>query len=349
MQVRSASYRDLSQVDELYRASMVIEQQIDQRLQSAGPQSPVPGPALARAWSILTRSLSALMPLADVGDQLYVAEEQGRIVGFIQAEPAPGKRAWRILNLCLAHTAEGHFAGVPLLQHLVNEGLERKVTRFLVRIPEDHPLQAMFREQGFQPYASEQIRFRELPKPPDHHSEPWVPASPEDLAGDPPPVPAHRPPRCGRGRSAQFHAMEGDLPAGLAGPPGRTGRRLSPLRDPPERGHRGLGGDSAALAGEAESHQPHARSPGGRAGGRGSAQPVGKVPPGPTLCLLRHYDAELHRAASARGFEPVATQILMARDLPLKLWARHLAEQKKAVLTGVVPVVQARGAADTGS
>jgi hypothetical protein len=61
---------------------------------------------------------------------------------------------------------------------------------------------------------------------------------------------------------------------------------------------------------------------------------------------LRHYDAELHRAVAARGFEPVATQILMARDLPLKLRAHRLAEQKKAVLAGALPVVQARSAPD---
>jgi len=49
---------------------------------------------------------------------------------------------------------------------------------------------------------------------------------------------------------------------------------------------------------------------------------------------------------AARGFEPVATQILMARDLPLKLRAHRLAEQKKAVLAGALPVVQARSAPD---
>ncbi|MGH7692788.1 MAG: GNAT family N-acetyltransferase [Candidatus Dormibacteria bacterium] len=346
MQVRSASYRDLSQVDELYRASLAVEQEIDQRLQSAGPQSPVPGPALARAWSILTRSLSALMPLADVGDQLHVAESDGKIVGFIQAEPAPGKRAWRILNLGLAHTAEGHFAGVPLLQHLVNEGLERGVTRFLVRIPEDHPLQAMFREQGFQPFASEQILFRELPKPPDHHPEPWVPASSEDLAGvhllylrtAPHAVAAVEAPNATQWRATfqlgwlgRMDGRSGDSRHYVirrnGGIVAWAGVRL-PARARPSLIGMMLDPQESQLAVEAL----HSL--------------LGQVPAGPTLCLLRHYDAELHRAVAARGFEPVATQILMARDLPLKLRARHLAEQKKAILAGAIPVVQARGTAD---
>ena len=346
MHVRSASYRDLSQVDDLYRASMAGEPEFDQRLQSAGPQSPVPGPALARVWSILTRSLSALMPLADMGDQLYVAEADGRIVGFVQAEPAPGKRAWRILNLCLCDTAEGHFAGVPLLQHLVNEGLERGVTRFLVRIPEDHPLQAMLREQGFQPFASEQIRFRELPKPPDHHSEPWVPAAPDDLGGvyllylrtAPHAVAAVEAPSLTQWRATfqlgwlgRLDGRAGDSRhyvirhnggivawAGVRMPARARPSLISLMLDPQQK----------ELAVEAL----HSL--------------LGQVPPGPTLCLLRHYDAELHRAVAARGFEPVATQILMARDLPLKLRAHRLAEQKKAVLAGALPVVQARSAPD---
>ncbi len=340
MHVRTASYRDLSQVDSLYRTTMVVEEEMHQRLAAAGPQSPVPGAALARAWSILTKSLSALMPLADVGDQLYVAEEEGRIVGFVQAEAAPGGRAWQILNLCLDPSADGHFAGVPLLQHLFNEGLARGVTRFLVRIPEGHALASLLREQGFQPYASEQISFRELPRPPKLSAEPWRPAHREDLMGvyllylrtAPHAVAAVEAPSLKQWRStfqlgwlSRLDARSGDSRhyvieqeskvvawAGIRDASSARPTQMSLMLDPQNR----------ELAVEAM----HSL--------------LGQIPAGPTICLLRHYDGELARAVAARGFEPVATQLLMSKDLPLKLRARRPAEQKQRALAGVLPVAQ---------
>ncbi len=346
MQVRSASYRDLSQVDSLYRTTLAVEEEMSRQLAAAGPQSPVPGAALARAWSILTKSLSALMPLADVGDQLYVAEEQGRIIGFVQAEAATGGRAWQVLNLCLDPSADGHFAGVPLLQHLFREGLERGVTRFLVRIPEGHPLAGLLREEGFQPYATEQIRFRELPKPPGRTSSPWVPARREHLLGvhllylrtAPHAVAAIEAPTFKQWRATfqlgwlgRLDARSGDSRhyviergsevvawAGVRGPSRARPTHLSMMLDPRE--------------GELAVEAMHGL--------------LGQIPAGPTICLLRHYDGELARAAVARGFEPVATQLLMVKDLPVKLRARRPAEAKRA-LAGAMPVVQARGAAES--
>ncbi len=346
MQVRSASYRDLSQVDYLYRTTMVLEEELTRQLAAAGPQSPVPGAALARAWSILTKSLSALMPLADVGDQLYVAEEHGRITGFVQAEPAAGGRAWQVLNLCLDPSADGHFAGVPLLQHLFDEGLERGVTRFLVRIPEGHPLTGLLREQGFQPYASEQIRFRELPRPPGRPSSPWIPARREHLAGvhllylrtAPHSVAAIEAPTFKQWRTtfqlgwlSRMDSRSGDSRhfviernsevvawAGVRSPSRARPTQMSLMLDPQQ----------GQLAVEAV----HGI--------------LGHIPAGPTICLLRHYDGELARAVAARGFEPVATQLLMVKDLPLKVRARRPLEAKRA-LAGALPVAQARGAAQS--
>lgn len=347
MQVRSASYRDLSHVDSLYRTTMAVEEELSRQLAAAGPQSPVPGAALARAWSILTKSLSALMPLADVGDQLYVAEENGRIVGFVQAEPAAGGKAWQVLNLCLDPSADGHFAGVPLLQNLFREGLERGVTRFLVRIPEGHPLAGLLREQGFQPYASEQIRFRELPKPPGRPSSPWIPAHREHLPGihllylrtAPHSVAAIEAPSFkqwratfqlgwlsrldSRGGDSRHYVIERGSEvvawAGVRGPSRARPTQMSMMLDPRD----------GSLAVEAV----HGL--------------LGQIPAGPTICLLRHYDGELTRAVAARGFEPVATQLLMVRDLPLKMRARRPVEATRA-LTGAMPVVQASGAPGRG-
>ncbi|MHB1525680.1 MAG: GNAT family N-acetyltransferase [Candidatus Dormibacteria bacterium] len=349
MQVRSASYRDLSQVDHLYRTTMEVEEELTQRLAAAGPHSPVPGAGLARAWSILTKSLSALMPLADVGDQLFVAEKQGQIIGFVQAEPAPGGRAWQVLNLCLDPSADGHFAGVPLLQHLFNEGLARGVSRFLVRIPEGHPLASLLREQGFQPYASEQISFRELPQPPRQPPEPWVPARREDLLGvyllylrtAPHAVAAVEAPSLKQWRAtfqlgwlSRLDARSGDSRhyvieregqvvawAGVRCASQARPTQMSMILDPQAKG----------LAVEAV----HGL--------------LGRLPQGPTICLLRHYDGELARAVSARGFEPVATQLLMARDLALKLRAKLTTKPAQRALSAVIPVVQARTLTDGGS
>ncbi|MHB1500794.1 MAG: GNAT family N-acetyltransferase [Candidatus Dormibacteria bacterium] len=349
MQVRSASYRDLSQVDSLYRTTMVVEEELTQKLAAAGPHSPVPGAALARAWSILTKSLSALMPLADVGDQLYVAEDDGRIVGFVQAEPAPGGRAWQILNLCLDPSAGGHFAGVPLLQHLFNAGLERGVTRFLVRIPEGHALASLLREQGFQPYASEQISFRELPASPRVSAAPWRPAHKEDLLGvyllylstAPHAVAAVEAPTLkqwsatfqlgwlsrldARSGDSRHYVVEKDAKvvawAGVRDPSQARPTQMSLTLDPQER----------ELAVEAV----HSL--------------LGQLPAGPTICLLRHYDGELARAVAARGFEPLATQLLMARDLPMKLRAGRPLEQKQRALAGALPVAQAVRPSDFAS
>lgn len=345
MQVRSASYRDLSQVDYLYRTSLAVEDDLPTQLGAAGPQSPVPGAALARAWSILTKSLSALVPLSDVGDQIFVAEEQGRIIGFVQAEPAAGGKAWQILNLCLDPSASGHFSGVPLLQHLFREGLERGVSRFLVRIPEGHPLAGLLREQGFQPYASEQIRFRELPKPPGGASGPWIPARREHEMGvyllylrtAPHAVAAIEAPSLKQWRTtfqlgwlSRLDSRSGDSRhyviergsevvawAGVRSAARARPTQMSMMLDPREGG----------LAVEAV----HGL--------------LGQLPSGPTICLLRHYDGELTRAVAARGFEPVATQLLMVRDLPLKLRVRRVPEVKHQ-LAGVIPVVQAQSASD---
>ncbi len=346
MQVRSASYRDLSQVDELYRASMAAEAEVSHRLQRAGPQSPVPGPALARAWSILTKSLSALMPLADMGDQLYVAEEHGHIVGFVQAEAAPGKHAWQVLNLSLAPTAEGHFAGTPLLQHLFNEGLERGVTRFLVRIPENHPLEGLLREQGFLPYTSEQIQFRELPKPPNTSAGPWTSAHSGDLSAiyllylrtAPRTVAQVEAPNFKQWRAtfqlgwlSRLGGRAGDSRHYVLHRDGQVvawaGVRL-PARARPALVGMMLDPNQGAIAVEAV----HGL--------------LGQIPAGPTLCLLRHYDDDLARAVSARGFEPIATQLLMVRDLPLKLPSKQL--EQKAVLAGALPVAQAVAVPESG-
>ena len=339
MQVRLASYRDLSQVDDLYRATEVADPDLLRRLQAAGPHSPVPGPGLARAWYIVNKSLSALVPLADPADQLYVAEERGRIVGFIQAEPAPGGRAWQILNLCLAPDAPGPFVAGPLIEQLFAEGQGRGVTRFLVRLPAEHPLEGILRAQGFTPYATEQIRFRELPAPPSDDPGPWIPARAEDLAGihalylrtAPHAVAAIEAPSIkvwrttfqlgwlsriqGRGSDGRHYVI--DRGHGLVA---WAGLRL-PARARPAMVGMMLDPQEGELAVEAV----HGL--------------LNLLPRGPTLSVLRHYDGELVRAIEARGFEAIAAQLLMVRDLPIRLRARGRPHPQRPPLAGALPVV----------
>jgi hypothetical protein len=44
--------------------------------------------------------------------------------------------------------------------------------------------------------------------------------------------------------------------------------------------------------------------------------------PGPVWCSLRHYDEAGIRLLRAEGFEVIASQTLMVRELPLKVQAR---------------------------
>ncbi len=345
VQVRLASYRDLSQVDDLYRAAELSDPELGRRLQGSGPQSPVPGAALARAWYILTKGLSSFVPLADVSDQLYVADDGGRVVGFIQAEPAPGGRAWQVLNLCVApEEAEGVVAA-RLLEQLFTEGLSRGVHRFLVRIPAHHPLDPAFRAQGFRPYVTEQIRFRELPAAPGDDPAPWAPSRPQDLAlihslylrTAPHAVAAVEAPSLKQWRAtfqlgwlARIDGRAGDSRHWVidrgAGVVAWAGVRL-PARARPSLVAMMMDPQETALAVEAV----HSL--------------LTQIPRGPTLWVLRHYESELTRAVAARGFEVIATQLLMVRDLPLKLRTPSPVRPRAVLAKAALPLAGARAAA----
>src|SRR5437899_12736170 len=79
-----------------------------------------------------------------------------RIEGFVQAETAAlGPGVWQILNLCLSPDLDRFNDGTALLDHLFNEGLNRGVTKFVVRVPVDDPVADLFRARGFTAYATE--------------------------------------------------------------------------------------------------------------------------------------------------------------------------------------------------
>ena len=74
MKVRTATLLDLSRIEEMHRSS-------ETRLSEAAPPA-------ARLWSLLSSTLSALLPLSQE-TLIYVAENRGKVVGFIQASGKP--------------------------------------------------------------------------------------------------------------------------------------------------------------------------------------------------------------------------------------------------------------------
>src|SRR6202165_2900574 len=74
MKIRTAGWLDLARIEELHRSS-------DMRLSGAAPPA-------ARLWTVLSSTLSALLPLSQE-TLIYVAEDGGKVVGFIQASGQP--------------------------------------------------------------------------------------------------------------------------------------------------------------------------------------------------------------------------------------------------------------------
>ncbi|MDQ6857072.1 MAG: hypothetical protein M3Z57_08365, partial [Candidatus Dormibacteraeota bacterium] len=59
---------------------------------------------------------------------------------------------------------------------------------------------------------------------------------------------------------------------------------------------------------------------------------LAELPAQPVSCVLRHYDSELIRALQQRGFAVYGTQLLLVRDLGIKVRIRATPKQSKAVL-----------------
>ena len=331
MNVRSASFRDLARVEQLYRER-------SPRTRAAPgphPDSPVPQATLLRLWYALGKTLSSLVPLSDTGGVLFVAEDDAEgVVGFIQAQGTSTRPSvWQIVNLCVAPGGAGHFARERLLTHLCNRGLEQGVHRFHVRLPLDHPLVGVFLEHGFTQFATEQILFHDNPEQiaqRRRRSRCRIrPARREDAGGHPPALPA--------GHAEPHRQLRGAVAEDVAGVvrPGKRGahrpRRGQALRRRAARGGR-LGGDPARRRRPPD--HPLADVRGARPRGpRGLPRRVlAELPPQPVSCVLRHYDSELIRSLQQRGFAVYGTQLLLVRDLGIKVRIRAAAKQSKQVL-----------------
>jgi hypothetical protein len=155
MRIRTAGLLDLARIEEMHRSSEI-------KLSQAAPPA-------ARLWSLLSSTLSALLPLAQ-DTLIYVAEEGGKVVGFIQASGQPlaldlrRARVLQVLNLQVAEEADTDEVAPALVQHLCNQSLQRGALRLFVRLPDRDTLLPAFRLSGFRQYATEQVLYSERPR-----------------------------------------------------------------------------------------------------------------------------------------------------------------------------------------
>ena len=154
MKIRAAGLLDLARIEEMHRSS-------DIRLSEAAPPA-------ARLWSVLSATLSALLPLSQE-TLIYVAEDGGKVVGFIQASgqplglDLPRATVLQVLNLQVVEGADSDEVAPALVEHLCNQALDRGSHRLFVRLPEGDPLLRVFRLRGFRQYATEVVVYADKP------------------------------------------------------------------------------------------------------------------------------------------------------------------------------------------
>ncbi len=150
MRIRTAGLLDLARIEEMHRSADILLSQAE--------------PPAARLWSLLSSTLSALLQLSQE-TLIYVAEENGKVVGYIQASGQPLgldlRRATvlQVLNLQVADESDSEEVAAALVEHLSNQALERGALRLFVRLPERDPLLPAFRLRGFRQYATEVVVY----------------------------------------------------------------------------------------------------------------------------------------------------------------------------------------------
>jgi hypothetical protein len=330
MNVRSASFRDLARVEQLYRDALAA----DESGPGPHPDSPVPQATLLRLWYALSKTLSSLVPLSDTGGVLFVAEDGGEgVVGFIQAQATSTRPSvWQIVNLCVAPGGAGHFARERLLTHLCNRGLEQGVHRFHVRLPLDHPLVGVFLEHGFTQFATEQILFHETPELiARSDAEPLAvrPGRREDAGAIHLLYRRVTPSHIAGFEAPSLKTWQASFAHGSVARIGRDEVKHLVAEHPGVVGWAAIrpagAGRPSNLALMCEAHDPAIRE--------GFLDAVlAELPPQPVSCVLRHYDSELIRSLQHRGFAVYGTQLLLVRDLGIKMRIRAVAKQSKQVL-----------------
>jgi GNAT superfamily N-acetyltransferase len=315
MKLRSAGLLDLARIEEMHRSA-------DIRLSEAEPPA-------ARLWSLLSSTLSALLPLTQE-TLMYVAEENGKVVGFIQASGQPLgldlRRATvlQVLNLQVADESDSDDVAPALVEHLSNQALERGAVRLFVRLPERDPLIPAFRLRGFRQYATEVVVYADKRA---MRSEQF----PDGV----------RPVK--RGDNRMLYQLYRKV----------TPQGVSQLEAPTYREWRALhGGEwTGRLAARGSDKQEYVvdrvevvgwvkaeRSTGARPDTLNfMALPEGPLPgeladfglsllgdsEAPTWSSLRHYDSHMIDALRGRGFSVLLTQLLLVKELAVRVPVRE--------------------------
>jgi GNAT superfamily N-acetyltransferase len=293
----------------------------DMRLSEAEPPA-------ARLWSLLSSTLSALLPLSQE-TLIYVAEENGKVVGFIQASGQPLgldlRRATvlQVLNLQVVDESDSEEVAAALVEHLSNQALERGALRLFVRLPERDPLLPAFRLRGFRQYATEVVVYADQPV--------------LSAAKFPDGVRLVK-----RGDNRMLYQLYRKV----------TPQGVSQLEAPTYREWRALhGGEwTGRLAARGSDKQEYVvdrielvgwvkaeRSSGARPNTLNfMALPEGPLPAeladfglslvgdsdAPTWSSLRHYDAHMIDALRGRGFSVLLTQLLLVKELAVRVPVR---------------------------
>ena len=301
MKIRTAGLLDLARIEEMHRSS-------DIRLSEAAPPA-------ARLWSLFSSTLSALLPLSQE-TLMYVAEGNGKVLGYIQASGQPlsldlrRARVLQVLNLQVADEADPDEVAPALVMHLCNQALERGALRLFVRLPDRDALLPAFRLQGFRQYATEQVVYSEDPK---RHGDQF----PQGL----------RPTK--RGDDRRLYQLYRKV----------TPQGVSQLEAPTYREWRALhtgelsGGDVVDRI-EVVGWVRMQRGTGARPNTlQFMALPENPLPAeladygisllgdsgAPAWSSLRHYDSHMIDALRGRGFNVLLTQLLLVKELALRV------------------------------
>ncbi len=315
MKIRTAGLLDLARIEEMHRSA-------DIRLSEAAPPA-------ARLWSLLSSTLSALLPLSQE-TLIYVAEDNGKVIGFIQASGQPLgldlRRAsvLQVLNLQVAEETDFEEVATALVEHLSNQALERGALRLFVRLPERDPLIPAFRLRGFRQYATEVVVYADKPV---MRSEQF----PEGV----------RPVKRGDNRML-YQLYRKVTPQGVSQLEAPTYREWRALHGGEWTGRLAARGsdkhefvvDRVELVGWVKAE----RSSGARPDTLNfMAHAEGPLPgeladfglsllgdsEAPTWSSLRHYDAHMIDALRGRGFSVLLTQLLLVKELAVRVPVRE--------------------------